>query len=860
MISYKYIYTIFLYTKENCWGIGDLRGKKFGRKVKIIFSFLLIAFLMIQILRTLVSHFIAGEYSSKSWEIVWPVIVSTMIAVLGTLVTSYVFLKDTLDRTINEKPYYAKVIGEYRQEKIKILLWYSVMFVGISCYLMLFQNVNDGNSNFYYDLFLYVGILAVASILILSIHFLYQCINIDRAICKIAESLLERLDKDIENVWMHMGSDRTGFFGRYIDSREDSTISEFLDVSKDDHNNSGKNKEETGEFDEEKFVIRFSEWEKFILAFLEKSDGFHYGQDTRQKIIVAAGDIERFEVIQQVEYDDAESNDWGQSVYLAIQRYRKLVEKNMSLQNFLHTYQLLSDYRDILQVKQDNVLHSKLFEKGRKSKTIKENGHILYMFFWIRFYSFTKCLSTLPKIEIFYPLAKLNTVDLYNVRFENSSFRASSFNEVIFARTKMVGTNMALSKFIDCNFYNADIRNCALGNALFEKCLMTEMILSDVDVTGTNFVEVDLRESTFENAVIVNVEFHKSILSNVNFIDCKLSQIDFYDIVKEDLKYSNFEKSILKDICFPISPVTIEIPERYHDCDRNYFKKLGVKINSEGLKEREKSDIWDNINDKVVLDMSFSSFTYAVAERIDFRNMLLHATLFTRANLQKSNLQNLCMKGCIMDGVNLTEAAIKYVDMESCVLTGAVLYKAKLQLVNLQNSNLLDCHASESVWTCCMLDKSDISKIDLTKSLIKYSSYRDTILKDAEFTHAHFMDVIFENCNGIGMLSSYSYFENCNFVNALLADSNFNYTIFKECDMSLANLADSTIQEAEFVDCEFENSNFRGCCFIQVTFNNNKNISEEIFEGSTFIRCLFEGSNKEWKKIFSDCPDKYRIR
>lgn len=836
-------------------GYRKLKGKKFGRIVKIIFGLLLIAFLMIQILRTLVSHFIAGEYSSKSWEIVWPVIVSTMIAVLGTLVTSYVFLKDTLDRTINEKPYYFKVIGEYRQEKIKILLWYSVMFVGISCYLMLFENVNGNNSDSYYDLFLYAGIFAVAFILVLSIHFLYQCINIDRAIGKIAKSILERLDKDIKNEWKHMNRDGAGFIDKYIDSREGNTISEFLDVSKEDHSN-----EETEEFDEEKFVIRFSEWEKFILAFLDKSDGFHYGQDTRQRIIIATGDIERFKVIQQVEYDDAKNNDWGQSVYLAIQRYRQYVEDNMSLQNFLDVYQFLSDYRDILQVKQDNGLYSKLFEKGRKSKAIKENGYILYMFFWLRFYSFTKCLSTLPKIEIFYPLAKLNTVDFYNVRFENSSFRASFFNEVIFARTKIVGTNMSLSKFVDCNFYNADIRNCALGNALFKNCLMKEMILSDVDVTGTNFDEIDLRESTFENAVLVNVEFHKSNLNHVNFIDCKLSQIDFYDIIENDLKYNNFEKSILKDIYFPISPVIIEIPENYYDCDKNYFKKLGVKINSEGLKEREESDIWNNINDKVVLDMSFSSFMYAVAERINFHNMLLHATLFTGANLQKSNLQSLCMKGCIMDGVNLAGATIIYVDMESCVLTGAVLYKAKFQLVNLQNSNLSDCHASESIWTCCILDKSDISKIDLTKSLVKYSSYRDTILKDAELTHAHFMDVVFENCNGTGMLSSYSYFENCNFVNAFLADSNFNYTIFKECDMSLANLANSTIQEAEFVDCEFENSNFRGCCFIQVTFNNNKNINKEIFEGSTFIRCLFEGSNRGWEEMFSDCPEKYKIR
>lgn len=54
------------------------------------------------------SHFKTGMYSFESWEIVWPAMVSTLIAVFGTLVTSYVFLKDALDRTIDEKPYYKK--------------------------------------------------------------------------------------------------------------------------------------------------------------------------------------------------------------------------------------------------------------------------------------------------------------------------------------------------------------------------------------------------------------------------------------------------------------------------------------------------------------------------------------------------------------------------------------------------------------------------------------------------------------------------------------------------------------------------------------------------------------------------------
>ena len=99
------------------------KGKRLLYKILIV-SFCIVAtvFLVVQTGRTLHIHFTKGEYSVDSWELVWPVIVSTMVAVFGTLVTSYVFLKDTLDLTVDEKGYYARVISEYRQEKVKMLV------------------------------------------------------------------------------------------------------------------------------------------------------------------------------------------------------------------------------------------------------------------------------------------------------------------------------------------------------------------------------------------------------------------------------------------------------------------------------------------------------------------------------------------------------------------------------------------------------------------------------------------------------------------------------------------------------------------------------------------------------------------
>lgn len=837
--------------------------KKNGSKMVGVTGTLIVAFLVIQVIRTLYTHFLAEGYSGGSWEIVWPVIVSTMIAIFGTLVTSYVFLKDALDRKIDEKPYYGKTIKRYRQGKVNMLLWYSIMFIGVSCYLILFQNAGDSKEeSILYDGFLYMGILMVVVLLLLSVLFLRQCLNIDRAIYVCACGILEDLDEEVENKWKGMKNDWETFICNYIGQREyDKDILEFLEVNEDGKQLNGRSRWKG--LDEGKFVIKFSEWEKFILAFLDKSSGFQSGQEVEQRMAIAAGYIENLGIIQKIEQDDAKCHKWGYCAYATLLRYEELIEGSVDIQDFLDIYRMLSDYRDTLQVMQDNQGKTGkkffLFKIFEKVETEKDNAVILYMLFLLRFYSSVRCLITLPKIEIFYPLAKMYHVDFYNVRFENSSLRASLFYETVFVRAKMVGCNMALGRFEKCNFYNADFRDCSLGNSIFESCLMTGMIWSNVDITGSEFKDVDLSQSTFENAILVNVEFHNGTFDYVNFIDCKLGEVDFYNIYHGSLKHSSFEKSILNDVCFNHSEAEIEIPDPYKAYAADCFVDLGVE-KTDGPKKRKVCDIWKTLEEaKRIIDMSSSSFLDVVAEKIRFENMALDAAVFTRANLQGSTWRNVYMKGCIMINANLTDSKLEYNDMSSCVLKNAVLYKAKLRLINMQDSNLSDCHASECNCTEGMFDKSDMSRIDLTKSHISNSSLRDTILTEAELTNAEFRNVIFENCNGRGVLSSYSYFENCDFTNAFLSESNFNYTIFNSCNLSLAGMSGSTIEEAEFESCNFENSNFRNCIFIRVKFYENSNMSEEIFDGSTFIQCDFEGSNEMWQRVFRNNYERYKV-
>ncbi len=61
-------------------------------------------------------------------SVLWPLLLSIIVALLGSVITTYTFLKTSLDRTIDEKPYYRTVIKEYRENTMK-RLWRNTVWV-----------------------------------------------------------------------------------------------------------------------------------------------------------------------------------------------------------------------------------------------------------------------------------------------------------------------------------------------------------------------------------------------------------------------------------------------------------------------------------------------------------------------------------------------------------------------------------------------------------------------------------------------------------------------------------------------------------------------------------------------------------
>ncbi|MCD8110369.1 MAG: hypothetical protein LUE14_09785 [Clostridiales bacterium] len=181
--------------------------------------------------KTIHEHYANGVYDGDSWNRVWPIMVSTVIVIFSTLITSYVFLKDTLDRLADEKPYYAEVIKKYRKEKVCRLMWFSIMLVGVSCYLLICQTAMDDNAEM--PFYIYVGVLAVVVLMICSLIFLCSCINIENSLDTCTKNILKNLGIEIEEEWNKL----KGQWNEFIDDYAGANIRdkmEFLEVLEND--------------------------------------------------------------------------------------------------------------------------------------------------------------------------------------------------------------------------------------------------------------------------------------------------------------------------------------------------------------------------------------------------------------------------------------------------------------------------------------------------------------------------------------------------------------------------------------------------------------------------------------------------
>lgn len=792
----------------------------------------------------------------------WSLLPALVITMLGSLITTYVFLKGALDRMVDERPYYHKVVEKYRERSMHFFWFYSIVCLALVCVVILLYG------GFYFlqvrtseNLRKWLGSLYLICILLSGI-LLYRCFHIEQGIHKEAGRLRKNLDRQFAKELTDASS-------------EDAILGCQSLVRRDKIHNWSKQMQldELYKGDWNPFINLFSEWEKFLLLMIDDEKKSPVEQSVSIK--KAVRDSENVQEVAQAEEEDARSNVWQNHVYGLLKEKQELLP--IKWETFFRIYELLSEYRDLLQVQQDTSWSQK-DTGGMDCGMFAVHGVVAFFSVFVMQLSL-KYLKSIPRVKVFYPSGRFQYADFYNIRMEDSSFRTSLFENVVFARVKMQNSNLGLSRFERVEFYSADLRNSSWNNCLFHNCHLKESIWNDVDLTGSEFHGGNIQSVTFEYAVLSNMRFENLQLINTVFRNSKLWNVDFCYINDNCLRKCNFSNSDLKDIRFGVRTVPkavfgIHFPgmEWFHGLDDlllpgtekrdlsslkdismmeyNPFRPLRICKNSNGRKSYEEWIFWKRVRDACILDMGETVFADAVLSDIRFYRMNFEQSSFDRAQMDGSFLALVNMSGCVMAGVGLREAVLRGCYLGSTVLTGAVLYKMSCYLTNFQESGLADVHASKSEVVCCTFERSDCSRIDLTKASVRFSSFRDGILNGAELTNSEFDDVILDNCIAEGMLSSYTRFCRCSFTNALLRLSSFNYTVFEKSGFRLANFSDSTVSGVEFYECDFEEANFRGTTFIEPVFKNSRNIKREIFENCTLIAPVFRGNDVQWEQEF----------
>lgn len=777
----------------------------------------------------------------------WSILITLIVTLLGSLITTYVFLKQSLDRTVDEKPYYEEVIHEYREEIMHRLLRYSTVvlsmigIVVIYCGMVYFLQLQAAKPVKIILIVIYLLCLAYNG------RFLNLCVDVNSGFYDAAEKLLNNKRKMAAE---HLGRILGGELKKEWDSDLKKNL-EWMDVAECEYLTKWVH------IDDERFIDYFSEWEKLLLLLVEPEQGFYSRQSLGGSIKMALENGRKvFDSNAQsddFEDNDSRTNGWESQNYENMKKIKKRLARME--EDFCDSYALLAEYRNLLQVKLE------INRNTKKSDWSNDDAVCAILFFFV-LYLQVRVLEFIPKIVAFYPGGKFQYMNFYDARFEDSAFRSSIFKDGVFSRSKIKNSNFSMALFENCELFSTDSRDCSFSNvkldtcnlqeaifvysdftnAVFKKCKAAhaqflECILSNMIVRNTDFAQAD-----FSNSKIWNVTIQDNTISNCNFSGCDIHNIEVVrDKTKEHYQYTG-ENYILQ-YYFKI------ILEEMEDF---YWHKNAEKTESGQRKEDiEKSvhdfeaetlDIsnsfficaWKEIENASSVCINECNFSETIMPEMKFYRISLAQSVFINSQIKGGHFINAYMPGCIMNNVNMRSGILFGVNMEGAVLDDAILFQAECKLVNLRNASLKRLHASETKMVWCQLDNSDCKGMVLTNSEIETTSFRETILSNADFTETRFIENDFTNTYADFIVAPHTKFEKCSFETAHIKGALLNYAKFMNCNFSQMEISDTTINEAIFERCNFNRCRFVNVTFINVCFKKNIYLKKE-----NFVKCKF---------------------
>lgn len=828
----------------------------------------------------------------------WPMIVSMTVALLGSIITTYVFSKDTMDGILNERPYYHEIIAGYRR-KTMALIWGYIFFTAISIFSILalyffyyFQRKRFPDS-------LRAIVFAVSCIAgIFSVRLIWQCIYSEKHLQKDAKKQLKHMKHQMKEYARCSGTSVR--LPVQLPGVRGGELLSWLGIEA----RTGSKK-----ISYRKFVSVFSKWEGLLILLAQQqpeSGSSNMTLDQQIEFTIQTGSDaykkEKDGRVVSFEWEDARENEWSFVACKEVRDCEKDLEDSarvLSLNQrlgsaessskgasshlsalvcFMDEYCFLARYRDLCKVILDGKEGNAQKESSEDIAVDKEDTEYLANIFYFFLASlFTQALRTAPTIKLFFPAGLFAAADFYNIRFNDSLFRSSKFQSSIFARAKIKDSNFSLSLFERCNLYSADCRDCTFTNTSWSNCFLKDAYLENVDFTGAELFQCDLRGTRFHGVVFQNLQVENSVLGRNDFQDSRLEKINLVPLWsprgRVEIQGCNFSNSILSEIVLQ--------PEERFASSSCRFAPLKAEMDNPKLRKvlffgtGEQKDVfldrmdkfsppkdlfsvsmsaavqghrghpvWGDIEKNTVIFMNESVFKNAVLSTPYFYRVSLTQSVLTGAQMDGALFFGTDMSGCIMPEANLLGARLWAVVLQSAVLKDAILFKSCCKLVNFEDADLRDLHTSEAVLYSCSFSRSDCSRIDLTRAKVWNSAFVDSILTGAELTDAEFHSVCFDNSVASSMLATYTKFEHCQMCGAELTGSSFNSAVFEDCDFRLTDCSGSVVANAVFKRCSFAGCNFKKTRFVNVKIEDCSCLDTAEFEDALFINLELKGTNR----------------
>ena len=356
--------------------------------------------------------------------------------------------------------------------------------------------------------------------------------------------------------------------------------------------------------------------------------------------------------------------------------------------------------------------------------------------------------------------------------FKNGIIKESTFNSANFKLANLESLTADLSKFNKCKFLGTEdtLKGVVkLGSAKFLNCEITNSIFKFCDLHYTEFIKTNLEGTQFINnkffsPLVVDLPiFDECNLDNVSFIDNPF----FFMNIKSTLS-TNGEKNTINNFkLIDTNPL--------HGAKGWELRKQGINTGGAFI-----------LRDEFQYDQFI--FNNLEMDSIYIRDK----AMFFNCTFNKLEMNNVQLYSLIFDGCN-------FIDCNFGDLLGFSnnIYACTFKNCNLSKANVIASDLTNSTFSNCNMDAIKIQQSILEG--VKFNE--DTILTNINFQHCtgmegmNFRGLNLQNCI-FGAVDGQN-LRGCDFRDANLQGTRFDYTQIHGSNFTGANLNGSSVRQAE---------------------------------------------------------------